>query len=29
VTSSVDRDGRKGESPSDHAALLIDLEQPA
>jgi exodeoxyribonuclease-3 len=29
VTSSVDRDGRKGESPSDHAALLIDLAQPA
>ena len=29
VTSSVDRDGRKGESPSDHAALMIDLAQPA
>lgn len=29
VTSSVDRDGRKGESPSDHAALMIDLAQQA
>jgi exodeoxyribonuclease-3 len=29
VTSSVDRDGRKGESPSDHVALMIDLAQPA
>lgn len=29
VTSSVDRDGRKGASPSDHAALQIDLAQPA
>jgi len=29
VTSSVDRDGRKGESPSDHAALMIDVARPA
>ena len=29
VSSSVDRDGRKGESPSDHAALTIDLARPA
>jgi len=29
VTSAVDRDGRKGESPSDHAALTIDLARPA
>lgn len=29
VRSSVDRDGRKGESPSDHAALMIDVARPA
>ena len=29
VASSVDRDGRKGESPSDHAALMIDVARPA
>jgi exonuclease III len=29
VSSIVDRDGRKGESPSDHAALMIDLAQQA
>ena len=29
LSSSVDRDGRKGESPSDHAALTIDLARPA
>lgn len=29
MNSSVDRDGRKGESPSDHAALIIDVARPA
>jgi exodeoxyribonuclease-3 len=29
LSSSVDRDGRKGASPSDHAALMIDLARPA
>ena len=29
ASSSVDRDGRKGESPSDHAALMIDVARPA
>ena len=29
VASTVDREGRKGESPSDHAALTIDLVRPA
>ena len=29
TSSSVDRDGRKGESPSDHAALMIDLTPSA
>jgi len=25
----VDRDARKGEGPSDHAPLVIDLVEPA
>ena len=29
LASSVDREGRKGESPSDHAALTIDVARPA
>jgi exodeoxyribonuclease-3 len=29
LSSSVDREGRKGASPSDHAALMIELEPAA